>query len=469
MFFSYFTLFVALSLSAIAAWYSIVGLTAIFAAAVVPIIIMGGALEVAKITATVWLHEHWNRCRFLMKVYLVSAVILLMIITSMGIFGFLSRAHIEQGAPIGDSQAQIQILDEKIAIEQEVIEQYRRDLAILNQQIERFNELGAVSRGVNVRAAQQQERQEIFAKIEKSQTTITELRQQRAPLAADIRKIETEVGPIKYIAALIYGDEADQNLLEKAVRWVIILLVVVFDPLAVMLVLAATESLKWRREQAATETVETDPSYPPDDGPPTDEQVEQIQQSAEKSILEQHPYLSKPFVHFENLEPIVAPTDSPEFLDDNALFEETRLDELDDISENETPQVKAAMRRWKESNPGETVKHQRELYEQGRINQLPWESLIDATPSEVTYGDLFPEKPKKGDLHVRTDYVPSKLYKFVGTRWIEIDKHSTDSYTYNTAYIDHLIEKISAGEYEPDMLTDSEQEQISLRLQTKGQ
>ena len=114
MFLSYFTLFVALSLSAVAAWYSIIGLTAIFAAAVVPIIIMGGILEVAKITITVWLHEYWHRCRWLMKVYLVPAVVLLMIITSMGIFGFLSKAHLDQAVPTGDVQAQVALFDEKI-------------------------------------------------------------------------------------------------------------------------------------------------------------------------------------------------------------------------------------------------------------------------------------------------------------------------------------------------------------------
>jgi hypothetical protein len=470
MFFSYFVLFVALSVSAIAAWYSIIGLTAIFAAAVVPIIIMGAALEIAKITATVWLHEYWDRCRWLMKLYLTSAVIILMIITSMGIFGFLSRAHIEQAAPIGDSQAQIEIIDEKIAIEQEVIEQYRRDLTILNQQIERFSELGAVSRGVTARAAQQQERQVIFDRIEQSQQTITDLRQQRAPLAADIRKIETEVGPIKYIAALIYGDNPDQNLLEKAVRWVIILLVVVFDPLAIMLVLAATESIKWNR-QRAEETVdsnqESSVTYEPDNSLLTDEQIDRVPVSApepEKSLLEKHPYLTWPFTHFENIKPIVAPDVNNKSVDPAPDSEAEDID-----NEDELPHVKEAMREWKRLNPRQTVKHQRELFEQGRINQLPWMELLNATAVDTTHGLLFPDNPKKGDLHIRTDYVPSKLYKFVGTRWIEIDKHSTNTYTYNTAYIDHLIEKISSGEYDPELLTDSEQEQISLRLQTKNQ
>jgi hypothetical protein len=432
MFFSYFTLFVALSISAIAAWYSIIGLTAIFAAAVIPIIIMGGALEVAKITATVWLHQYWNQARWLMKLYLTAAVIILMIITSMGIFGFLSRAHIEQSAPIGDSVAQIEIIDERIAIEQEVIEQYRRDLTILNQQIERFSELGAVTRGVNARAAQQEERQAIFDRIESSQQTITDLRQQRAPFAADVRKIETEVGPIKYIAALIYGDNPDQNLLEKAVRWVIILLVVVFDPLAIMLVLAGVESIKWNREQRRI-AAEPAPAYEQDDGALTDEQLEEIEAAVDslkessepESVLEQHPYLSKPFVHFENLKPMVAPgTDAPAeqvFVDTEEFFED--------------------------------------LPEEPAANPLEGKRIAD-----TTYGHLFPDAPTKGDLHVRTDFVPTRLYKYIGTRWIEIYKNTTDSYAYNNAYIDFLIENIEQGHYDPELLTDSEREQISTRL-----
>lgn len=469
MFFSYFTLFVALSVSVIAAWYSIIGLTAIFAAAVVPIIIMGAALEVAKITATVWLHQYWDRARWLMKLYLTSAVIILMVITSMGIFGFLSRAHIEQAAPIGDSQAQIEIIDDRIAIEQEVIAQYRQDLAILNQQIERFSELGAVTRGVNARAAQQEERQAIFDRIEQSQQTITELRQQRAPLAADIRKIETEVGPIKYIAALIYGNNPDQNLLEKAVRWVIILLVIVFDPLAIMLVLAGVESIKWNRQRLQSvnpvPVPDPEPQYEPDDGPLTDEQITQVQESVpepKQSILEQHPYLTRPFSHFENIEPMVAPPAA------------TPAEEavVDDDDEEECPHVKAAMREWKRLHPGQTAKHQRELLEQGRIDELPWMAYVEAVPDRtfnIYRGTEFPTKAKKGDSFVRLDSRPTRIYKHNGTKWIEVDKSLSDLYTYDIAYIDWLIEQISSGNYDPDLLTDSEQTQITERInQTKG-
>jgi hypothetical protein len=479
MFFSYFTLFVALSISAIAAWYSIIGLTAIFAAAVVPIIIMGAALEVAKITATVWLHQYWNQARWLMRLYLTSAVIILMIITSMGIFGFLSRAHIEQSAPIGDSMAQIEIIDERIAIEQEVIEQYRRDLTILNQQIERFSELGAVTRGVNARAAQQEERQAIFDRIESSQQTITDLRQQRAPFAADVRKIETEVGPIKYIAALIYGDNPDQNLLEKAVRWVIILLVVVFDPLAIMLVLAGVESIKWNREKRRTAAP---PAYQPDDGALTDEQLEEIKAAVDsfneskesRSILEKHPYLSQPFANFENLKPMVAPAASM-LVDDESMFEELPEDDVDEIDDDDNcPHVKAAMREWKQQHPGQTVKYQRELLEQGRIDQLPWIAYIEAVPdvgvvTQQHLGTVFPVQANKGDTFIRLDSQPTRTYKFNGAKWIEVDKLSSDLYTYDTAYIDWLIEQLSAGLYDPELLTDTEQEQITERIkQTKG-
>jgi hypothetical protein len=113
MFLSYITLLVALSLSVIAAYYSIAGLTAIFAAAVIPIVVMGGILEVAKVVVTLWLHEYWRQCRLLMKAYLVPAVGALMLITSMGIFGFLSKAHTDQSMVSGDVQAKISIFDEK--------------------------------------------------------------------------------------------------------------------------------------------------------------------------------------------------------------------------------------------------------------------------------------------------------------------------------------------------------------------
>jgi hypothetical protein len=130
--FSNLTLLVALILSTIAAWYSIIGLTAIFAGAVIPIIIMGSALELAKITTTVWLRKYWKRCSWIIKLYLVPAVIALAILTSMGIFGFLSKAHLDQGVPTGDIAAKVALFDEKIKTERDNIETSRnRDFSFI--------------------------------------------------------------------------------------------------------------------------------------------------------------------------------------------------------------------------------------------------------------------------------------------------------------------------------------------------
>ena len=236
-------LITALSLSAIAAWYAIAGLVAIFAAAVIPIMIMGGALEVSKLVLASWIYRNWKEIPLLMKSYLTSALIVLMMLTSMGIFGYLSKAHLDQAVPTGDVAAKVQIIDDKIKIEQDMIAQARKDLAQMNTQIDKYNELDAVSKGVRVREQQKKERETLLKQIETAQAKVTKLREERAPIAAELRKVEAEVGPIKYVAALIYGDNPDQNLLEKAVRVVIIMIVIVFDPLAVIMLIAANWSL----------------------------------------------------------------------------------------------------------------------------------------------------------------------------------------------------------------------------------
>ena len=227
-------LIVALCLSAVAAFYSIVGLTAIFAAAVIPIIVMGSILEVAKVTVTIWLHEYWSQCRLAMKTYLVPAVGLLMLITSMGIFGFLSKAHTDQGLVSSDSQANISIYDEKIRTSRDNIEANRRALKQMDEAVDQVmgrssDEKGA-DKAVAIRRSQQKERARLLTEISTEQKTIARLNEEAAPFRAENRKIEAEVGPIKYIAALIYGDNPDANILERAVRWVIIIIVAVFDP-----------------------------------------------------------------------------------------------------------------------------------------------------------------------------------------------------------------------------------------------
>ena len=252
MIFGYLILFISVIISAIAAYYSVVGLTAIFAAAVVPVMIMGGALEAGKIVATVWLHNNWRRAGYAFKMYLVPAIVFLMLLTSMGIFGFLSKAHGDQSLVSGDAMARVAIYDEKIKISKDNIDANRKALKQMDEAVDQVmgrssDEKGA-DKAVAVRRSQQKERARLQAEIQAEQKTITTLGEEVAPLRAEFRKVEAEVGPVKYIAALIYGDEASKNMLEAAVRWVIILIVIVFDPLALTLILAANKQLEWARE-----------------------------------------------------------------------------------------------------------------------------------------------------------------------------------------------------------------------------
>ena len=710
MFLSLLTLFVALSLSVIAAYYSIAGLAAIFAAAVMPIIIMGSVLEAAKIVATLWLHEYWNRCRALMKIYLVPAVVMLMLITSMGIFGFLSKAHIEQTSAGEESVAQVQRLTTEIDRQQDIIkraeekirqlqtsgtgadaqvqaqidkEQERIDSAykriqpaiaeqnrIIGSQAKLYQDeldridnslktlqgyidagdtkkaqqmIGASADGVfskktaekigDWKAAKQQERQALLAKIEsatnnpqaraaaneikrlrqgvereiaESNKLINRLRanigktdktadidaqvdeqnariktanaeidtltEQKYALESDYRKLEAEVGPIKYIAEFIYGEQADKNMLEKAVTWVIILIIFVFDPLAIMMLLAATESMKWVREakksllsplapkvdptmtsiyvdeppefddesddpvnchKCGTELLnapgiglfcpnqdcdvadgpflnksETKPHHPdthpylnqgfkgfnnntkplvgrhpesayePDDGPLTDEQLQQIKQSVEESpvvkktveILEEEQHHAEEIIDIGTIQPEEI---QPEVQEIQPIIEDTLADDDDEMFDMDASEKEAA-RRWKIAHPGQTLKFQRRLFDTKKITQLPWMAeqyyfklapdLDTVNETDSGFGISFPTKPKKGDNFLRVDRLPSALYKFNGVNWIEVDKSLNDRYAHDEAYIDHLIAKIDSGEYDPDLLSDAERDQIERRL-----
>ena len=253
---------VALALSAVAAYYSIMGLVAIFSAAVMPIIIMGSILEVAKLVVASWIYRNWKEVPFLMKSYFMAALLILMLLTSMGIFGFLSKAHMDQSIPTGDVQAKLALIDEKIKQEKEIINEARKTISQLDRQVDETlnrtatqdNNAG-VNRSITIRRQQQGERNSLLKSIGTSQEKIAKLNEERAPIASEVRKVEAEVGPIKYIAALIYGDDPDQNLLESAVRWVIIMIVFVFDPLAVLMLVAAN----WQIKTSNTKETEASP------------------------------------------------------------------------------------------------------------------------------------------------------------------------------------------------------------------
>jgi hypothetical protein len=251
-FLAYLALFSGLVLSVVAEYYSILGLTAIFAAAVIPVIIMGIALGVGKITATLWLKQNWKLAPWTIKIYLLSAIAVLMLVTSMGTFGFLSKAHSDQSLVSGDVLAKISVYDEKIKVAKENIDANRKALKQMDESVDQVmgrsqDEKGA-DKAVALRRGQAKERTRLLSEITAEQKVIAQLSEERAPIAAEVRKVEAEVGPIKYIAAFVYGN-TDQSVLEKAVTWVIIILIVVFDPLAVVLLLSSQISFQNFRER----------------------------------------------------------------------------------------------------------------------------------------------------------------------------------------------------------------------------
>jgi hypothetical protein len=415
----------------------------------------------------------------------------------MGIFGFLSKAHMEHGISTGDSQAKLSLYDEKIKTQRDNIELARKALTQMDNQVDqrlsRGDSENSAERAVQIRRQQAGERTKLQKEIGDAQKEIAKLNEERAPIAAENRKVEAEVGPIKYIAALIYGDSADNNTLESAVRWVIILLVIVFDPLAIALVLAANASREWDKEKdeegdsplgtepISTPTV-TEPAYEPDDGPLTDEQIKQIKESVnepincymcgtvlmnapgiglfcpnklcdvkdgpfeEESILKQHPYLSKPFVSFD-VKPMVAPKEES---NTEVLIESTKP--------------------YKELEGG-YVMFEDKHYQLDALKSLRPDIFMITADSQRTistnFGIKFPDIANKGDVFVRVDSLPNRVYKYDGRKWIEVQKEQSDTYLHNQKYIKYLVEKIEKGEYDLDLLSETEKEQIELFLKNQ--
>ena len=533
MIFGLFVLAVSIIISAVSAFYSVTGLIAIFTGAFWPIVIMGGTLELGKITATVWLHKYWDRAGWQFKSYLVPAIVVLMLITSMGTFGYLSAAHLSQATANDDISAQVSLFDDKIKTEQDNIVANKKALqqmaAQVDQMLGRTTDDKGASKAVQIRKQQAKERKALQDDISRSQIAISKLQEERAPYAAKGRVAESHIGPIKYIAALIYGDNPNADLLERAVRWVIILLVFVFDPLALVLILAAEQTIDWAladRQKKKKDELDIEPL--------TDEQIDAIKTEAgvddvvmtehlfdtedefsesgeiAKELDETHAYLNKPWVWMKNTDgpygyvptakeeittSNISPDELYDFIDEGRkedpivitrisnpesnLKDKNNLDNILQILED-----LQSKNRILESKLTEHTNHLNELKSipvtdhlgnaitAPKLDQVVAPDLsINAEYSDIQestiaagFGTGFPMTPKKGDIYLRVDYLPSKLFKWNGSKWIEIDKTSTDRYSYDNEYIKHLIEKLDSGEYDADLLTIAEQEQIQRYL-----
>jgi myosin heavy subunit len=634
MLFGILTLLVALSISAIAAYYSIVGLTAIFAAAVFPIILMGGVLEVGKIVTTVWLHQHWKRAPVFTKAYLSSAVVILMFITSMGIFGFLSKSHIQQTAQSTEQVAQIETLDSNIARSQAKIDRWvdeidrlstgtntrvdslvekeqqtlnelyvridkvkddaraqaESNIALQNDRIqqaqkrkedniaaielkyqssfnssakskeidqEKANEVSvAASAQREIRAIQNRLADELKAiderfadqiftitgriddlrnqannKTEDIDGRVNELdsfilaeqriidgyREEKSVYETQYRQLEAEVGPIKYIAEFIYGEEADKNLLEAAVRWVIIIIVAVFDPLAIMLVLAATMQLSWIKEekhgpeakQKRIEELEmkieeynefllkleSELDRLTEEGEAKAEQIKELevaivdlQKEKADAIAELEELLTTNELKYANIiEELHKDVEqlNNDKKDNDAIIKEltTKIEEL----ENKEPEVVVQeVEKIVEIENEEKIKEAelaaKELEKQIKARDAAMERLNEKyklvekanTPSilqaqadddeeeipPATFGSSYPENPINGQLFTKTDIFPHALYKYNGKKWIEVDKEGTDSYL-TEDYIRLLVEAVAQGETELEDLTDQEKQEMT--------
>lgn len=244
---NYLALLVALSLSCVSAYYSVIGLTAIFAAAFWPVVVMGSVLELAKVVTASWLYRNWDQTNVILKSYLSITVAVLIFISSMGIFGFLSRAHIEQNVNINTGAAdQVAIVDINIENKKSALTDIEKQIAQIDAAISKLTDRGQANSSLQAAERQRKTRNDLVSQKSKLLTEISELNTQKVSLTSGIKKLEAEVGPIKYIAELVYGQAAGADI-ERAVRAVIVILVLVFDPLAILLLIAANQSLTGRK------------------------------------------------------------------------------------------------------------------------------------------------------------------------------------------------------------------------------
>ena len=682
MFLAYLTLFTALTISGVAIFYSVSGLAAIFSAAVIPIIVMGGVLEISKLVTAVWLHRYWRIATWWLKAYLSIAVLVLMLITSIGIFGFLSKAHDTASGNATEAIATVQRIDGQIAREENRIEILEDRIAGLNsgdgfdvsssitQQQEIINGArGAVqadidynqtqitainerldrdlqaletsltadikvqtdklipldelvasyrdeedsgfinrtdNRGEAERVLQEQkpERDAIAAEITRLRdsardreaelrreasvavreaqgnindyraqtqstvdaataeinrlreqsnssqdddlaqidewnliidgiyTTIDELKGEKFESEQAVRLVESEVGPIRYIAEFFTGTEdADASLLETAVSWLIMVIIFVFDPLAVLLLIASQYTFEQRRKERFPEGEPElkKPEPKPDPEPKPEPDPEPVHEGYDSQPFgEEYPYLN-----FKEIEPSI---DEVRSAFEDWEKEQQRLVEARDsakqdhvvehvsepVPEPTLEEAKQALESWKDSLPEippivqESVELVEEVaqesVEEGTVDTEITEISADSTEiitsgvtvertvvpegdymldtegrsihkdalkslhpelflqtgnetkSDTSFGIAFPKLATKGDIFVRVDANPNRIYKFEGTQWLEIQKGQSDSYLYNEEYIKHLVSRIETGEYDVDLLSDPEKVQIEAYL-----
>ena len=418
----FLTFLTAIALSMVAAYYSVIGLAEIFPGSFWPVVIMGGVLEASKLVTVSWLYRNWHRAGFLLKGYLSLAVTVLMLITSMGIFGYLSKAHLEHSSDTSPLQSKVELLQEKIRVERETIEESRKELkqldAIVDQTVGRTTDEKGVAQAQALRRSQQKDRNRLVSQIELSQKSIAGNQEQLAPLSVELKKAEADLGPIKYVAALAYGEEAGVGTVEKAVRLVIGLIIIVFDPLAILLLIAANISMQdqtkkkvwpWKAppnpemdhtensfgvmaQEIASVLPEVVTSEKEEEGYAIDQNklnammIKAIQEMHDENHNVRKTYLDEPFKHFENLKPMPAPSNKPE------IYAGNPEDFKEPWPDGEKEKLVEAMQEFFDDNKKIQVEKDNVIMIDDLGNSIP---PITATKYDYdsTYG--FTEKPKK--------------------------------------------------------------------------
>jgi hypothetical protein len=424
----------------------------------------------------------------------------------MGIFGFLSKSHSDTGVTGGDVAAQIAMLDEKIKTQRDNIDTVRRALQQMDDQVNQRlarsdNEQGA-ERAVQIRRQQSPERAKLQKEIADAQAIISKLNEERAPIAANQRKVEADIGPIKYIAALIYGDNPDSNLLERSVRWVIIVIVIVFDPLAIILILAANSSLKIDSERKnKTETTDSSTVTTTETVTVSQKEIEisavseEILDDKVKSTnnfnLSDYPYLFKTpeSRHPPGVEPVlpqvykdtksIVVTDNtldyaqaqydtkytlnPTTIKLEEVTDETNINDIKQIHETDsTDDLVETVEKPRFDENQEYVHFDGKLTSIKALKETRPDLIVkDKNSSIINFGSKFPQYAFSGEFCIRTDTKPHKMYKFESKKWVNVDKNAVTIYLQNVQYIRYLINQIEAGEYHLDYLTDSEQHEIT--------
>ena len=507
MMLNYLALLTALSISGVAAYYSIYGLTAIFSGVFWPIVIMGSVLEVGKIVSTVWLHTYWHHLKLSLKAYMSAAVVVLMFITSMGIFGFLSKAHIEVTSQAGGGDLLIQQVDQNIAIEQQRIADARKVMAQMDDAVaallkgsganaERDNNRTAnmTTQATKLRDSQKKERESLNASIDTANNRVAELSRQKLKLNQEQLKMEAEVGPIKYIAQLIYDDGASKDMMERAVRWVIIVIVAVFDPLAVSMVLGVTIVMNNRRREH--ELAESEPVRDSQGNMDIElpvgvvREVERVVEVPVEIIREVEVIREVPVEVITEVEvirevPVEVPVPDPEterelaealaMLED-ALNAPAEIQYVDRIVEKTVEVPVEVIREIPVVDTTDLtaltkeldVLLQENLRKENHIHQLKAELKMknqeqsgiaaDEYDSEVNtslLGTQLPESAETGQLYLNIK--TEKLFKYTGTEWLVVDKQMNSSYTMDEHWQHWKLGQLSRGESEWDDLTQAEQ------------